>query len=80
MNNIPADGIELTEDRAMLYVPHNALEGTLVFKIYYNGEIKTVQKTINQDELREAVRKAEEGYIDEDDRFVLTDKGREYLE
>lgn len=72
--------IELEQDRAMLYVPHNAIEGTLEFKIYLNGEIKTVHTTLNQDELREAVRKAEEGYIDEDDRFCLTDKGRELAE
>lgn len=72
--------IEIDQDRAMLYIPHNALEGTLEFKIYLNGEIRTVHTTLNQDELNEAVRKADEGYIDEDDRFVLTDKGREHLE
>ena len=72
--------IEIQEDRAMLYIPHNALEGSLEFKIYMDGEIKTVHKTLTQDELQEAVRKAEEGYIDEDDRFVLTDKGRQELE
>ena len=72
--------IEIDQDRAMLYIPHNALEGTLEFKIYLNGEIRTVHTTLNQDELNEAVRKADEGYIDEDDRFVLTDEGREHLE
>lgn len=72
--------IEIDQDRAMLYIPHNALEGTLEFKIYLNGEIRTVRTTLNQDELNEAVRKADEGYIDEDDRFVLTDTGREHLE
>ena len=69
--------IELEQDRAMLYVPHNALEVELNFKIYLNGAIKTVVSKLDQDEIREAVRKAEEGYIDEDDRFYLTDKGRE---
>lgn len=75
-----AQEIEIDQDRAMLYIPHNALEGTLEFKIYLNGEIRTVHTTLNQDELNEAVRKADEGYIDEDDRFVLTDEGREHLE
>ena len=72
--------IEIIEDRAMLYIPHNALEGELSFKIYLDGEIRTVVKTLNQDELREAVRKAEEGYIDEDDVFMLTEKGKQLAE
>lgn len=63
--------VEVTEDRAMLYVPHNALEATLTFKVYLDGEIKTIQTTLTQDELAEAVRKAADGYIDEDDKFVL---------
>ena len=72
--------IEISEDRAILYIPHNALEGELSFKIYLDGEIRTVVKTLNQDELREAVRKAEEGYIDEDDVFTLTEKGKQLAE
>ncbi len=74
------DEIEISEDRAMLYIPHNALEGELTFKIYLDGEIRTVMKKLDQDELREAVRKAENGYIDEDDRFCLTDFGRQHAE
>ena len=31
-------------------------------------------------ELQEAIRKADEGYIDEDDRFALADEGRAWLE
>lgn len=79
MDNTQVKEIEIDQDRAMLYIPHNALEGELEFKIYLDGKIQTVHTTLDQDELREAVRKADEGYIDEDDRFVLTDKGREYL-
>lgn len=29
-------------------------------------------------EIQEAVRKADEGYIDEDDVFTITEKGRDY--
>lgn len=72
--------IDISQDRAMLYIPHNALEGTPTFKIYLDGEIKTVRTTLTQDELMEAVQKAEEGYIDPDDRFVLTEYGRELAE
>lgn len=79
LNDKPKE-IELMDDRAMFYVPHNALEATLTFKIYLNGEVQTVYRNLTQDELQEAVRKAAEGYIDEDDVFTLTDEGRAYAE
>lgn len=72
--------IELTSVRAMIYVPENAVDGELTFTIYQNGELQKVSQTMDMNELREAIRKAEEGYIDEDDRFVLTDEGRRYME
>ena len=73
--------IEILNDRAMLYIPHNALEGKLEFKVYDNKtkSIITVYKTLNQDELQEAVKKADEGYIDDDDVFILTDKAKKEL-
>ena len=79
MDNPQVKEIEIAQDRAMLYIPHNALEGKLEFKIYLDDKIQTVYTILDQDELREAVRKADEGYIDEEDCFVLTDKGRKYL-
>ena len=72
--------IELTSVRAMIYVPENAVDGELTFTIYQNGELQKVSQTMDMNELREAIRKAEDGYIDEDDRFTLTDEGRRYVE
>lgn len=72
--------VELTSVRAMIYVPENAVEGELTFTVYQDGELIKVTQMMDMKELREAIRKAEEGYIDEDDVFTLTDKGRRYLE
>lgn len=72
--------IELEQDRAIVYIPHNALDCKLVCKVYLDGEIQTVECMMDMDEVREAVRKAAEGYIDEDDVFTLTEKGRRLAE
>lgn len=79
-NNNDKQEIEINEDRAILWVPHNALEGRMEFKLYMDGKIVTVAKTLTQDDLLTAVRKAEAGYIDEDDRFELTEAGKEYVQ
>ena len=72
--------IELTSARAMVYVPENAVEAVMTFTVYADGKLNKVEEKMNMHELQEAIRKADEGYIDEDDRFVLTDKGRAWLE
>lgn len=73
--------IELESDRAIVYFPHNAIEVEIVAKVYVGGDtIQTVSLKMDMDDVKEAVRKAAEGYIDEDDTFVVTDKGRAYLE
>jgi hypothetical protein len=72
--------IELTNHRAMIEIPENAVEVRMIVKVYVDGEIETVSSTLNQEMIREAFRKADDGYIDEDDRFVLTENGLRYLE
>lgn len=73
--------INLMEHRAIILgFPEHAVEVRIEAKVFENGEILNVSKTMNMDEIREAFRKADDGYVDEDDRFVLTDAGAEYLE
>ena len=73
--------IEVHEARAMLYIPEDAVEIELSAKLYQKGgDIVSVSKTLDMHEIQEAIRKAEDGYIDEDDIFELTDNGREYLD
>ncbi len=72
--------IELTEHRAMITLPEDSLEVEINCKIFHEGDIQEVSKTMNMQEIREAFRKADDGYIDEDDTFVITEKGRKWLE
>ena len=73
--------ISLLEHRAILFgFPEHAVEIEIQAKVFENGELLNVTKKMNMDEIREAFRKADDGYIDDDDRFVITDKGIAYLE
>lgn len=71
--------VMLDRHRAMVELPENAVEVEMKCKVYHDGELISVSKVMDLSGLREAFRKADDGYIDEDDRFELTDKGRELL-
>ena len=75
--NIP---MELTELRAMVYLPENSVEVEITATIYENGELVKVGKTLRLSEIQAAFRDAEENYIEDDDMFQITEKGREWLE
>lgn len=70
--------VELLQARAIIWIPENAVEGDMIFKIYHNGQIREVRRTMDMKEIREAIRKGED-YIDDDDIFVLTEKGKDAL-
>lgn len=72
--------VVLNENRAMVYLPEDAVEVRFEAKVYHDGELITAQKILTMGDLREAFRKADEGYIDDDDVFVVTEKGKKWLE
>ena len=73
--------MELSEHRAILFgLPEHAVEVEICANVFENGKLFNVSKTMNMDEIREAFRKADDGYIDDDDRFVLTDSGKAFLD
>lgn len=72
--------VVLNEHRAMVYLPEDAVEVRFEAKVYHDGELITAQKILTMGDLREAFRKADEGYIDDDDVFVITEKGKKWLE
>ena len=72
--------IELENHRAMLEMPNNAVEAKMLIKVFQDGELIEVSKTLDMDEIRTAFQKADDGYIDDDDRFVITEKGMAWLE
>lgn len=71
--------VELQEHRAMVHLPENAVEVTIQAKVFHNDGILSVKKEMKMEDIREAFRKADDGYIDDDDMFVITEKGREFL-
>lgn len=71
--------VELQEHRAMVHLPENAVEVTIQAKVFHNDGILSVKKEMKMEDIREAFRKADDGYIDDDDTFVITEKGREFL-
>lgn len=86
MQNGSADfeGIELANERAILDIPENCVELTLNCKVFLDGELKTVMRTMSLKEIREAFdeyKVAEEcGYIPPNALFALTEEGKEYVE
>ena len=71
--------IELGEVNAIVQIPVNTIEFKVICKIYQEGQIVEVTKSLNMSETREALSNAEKYYCDPDERYALTDKGREML-
>lgn len=80
MLGVPEEDVALTEHRAMVEMPENAVEVTLNAKVFYDGELITVHKVLDMNDIRTAFKKADDGYIDDEDRFCLTEKGIQWLE
>ena len=72
--------ISLQNHRAMVEMPEDAVEVILNAKVYHNGQLIDVSRKLTMDDIRTAFRKADDGYIDDEDQFVLTDKGRAWLD
>ena len=78
MNN--EDGIRLDEDFIVLTIPKNTVELRMLLQVYIDHTLVPVTKDMDMFEIREAFKKAEDGYIDEDDEFVLSDEAKAYLD
>ena len=68
------------EDLAMICLPENTVSVSISCRVFDDKKMTTVVKELGQKELRRAFRLADEGYIDDEDTFVLTDKGRALLQ
>lgn len=78
MDNL--ESLDLECEYLVLLVPRDTVELAVTAKVYYNGELIPVNKKMDFAEVREAFKEAAEGYIPSDATFVLTDKGKEYLD
>ena len=76
--------IELNNQSAIVELPENCVELTLECKVYLDGKLQTVRRTMDMKEIREAFDEyevAEEcGYIPPNALFKLTDEGKAYVE
>ena len=76
--------ILLNEKYAIISIPETAVEVELNIKVFADGEVKKVGKTLSIEEIRETFKEYEEaedcGYIPPDATFRLTDKGKKMLE
>lgn len=76
--------VELDNQYAIVELPENCVELTLQCKVYLNGELQTVMRTMSMKDIREAFdeyKDAEEmGYIPPNAIFTLTEEGKRYAE
>lgn len=63
--------LELDENFIAIAIPANTVEITFSAKVWHNGEVITVKRTLPFEEVKEAFKEAEEGYIPSDAVFVL---------
>ena len=73
--------VELTNEYAIVEIPENCIELTLECKVYLDGKLQTVMRTMDMNAIREAFGEyeaAEEcGYIPPNAIFTLTEKGKD---
>ena len=72
--------IELDEHLAIIGLPEETVEVTIIAKVYRDGEIQEVEKVMSMVDTRKAFQLADDNYFDPDERYVLTDAGRAFLE
>ena len=66
----------LSEDYIVLTIPKATVELEINAKVYYDGDIMDVTRYMDMEEIKKAIKEAEDGYIPPDTEFYLTDKGR----
>lgn len=74
------DFVKLVEHHAVIDLPENAVSITVNIDVYQDGEIETVSKAYDINDIRVMFNKADVGYFADDDMWVLTEKGRKTME
>ena len=71
--------IELEQVRSIIYIPENTIDIEMKVRVYCDGKIETVSRKLDMTDVRKSIKDAEDNYMEDDDTFVLTDKGFDYL-
>ena len=74
------EGLDLDSEFIVLAVPASSVEVTISAKIWKDGEIIEVRKVMPFEEVRAAIKEAQEGYIPSDALFMLAQTPAEKLE
>lgn len=78
--NKQPETMEVHEDRAMIYLPSDAVQVEIIAKICTeDNRLINVSKILNVREIMDAFMDARDNYIEDDDEFVLTAKGKQYV-
>ena len=76
--------VELDNQYAIVELPENCVEVTFQCKVYLDGILQTVMRTMSMKDIQEAFdeyKAAEEmGYIPPNAIFTLTEEGKRYAE
>lgn len=72
--------IELASSYIVLSLPDATVEVTITAKVFHDGKLMEVHKTLGITEVRAAFKDAEDSYFPPDAEFTITDKGRAYLD
>ena len=72
--------VELSEENAVVRLPENCVKAEIQCSVYHDGEIIRVSKELGMSDIRAAFKLAEDYYDDPEATYMLTDKGREWLE
>lgn len=76
--------VELDNQWAIVEIPENCVELTLLCKVFLDGKLQPVMRTMDMKAIREAFEEyaaAEEcGYIPPNAVFTLTEEGKRYAE
>lgn len=78
--DLDSGDIVMPEEKYMVITaPSSSVELTIYAKIWLDGKIVDVTRTMSFGEVRKAFAEAETGYIPEDAVFTLTEKGERML-
>lgn len=72
--------VNLPQEYIVLSVPSTTCEITITAKIFSDGGIRTVHSTLGFEEVREAIKEAQDCYIPSDAEFTLTPLGEKKLQ
>lgn len=74
------NNVELQDNYIVLSLPTETVEAMIIAKVYHDGELIDVKKTLNIQDVRDAFNDAKENYFPPDEMWFLNDKALEELD